>query len=103
MKKVDLTNLNPQAVTTFIVTALAVVNMILRLCGWEQVFIPDDQIYDLVSSVFLIGSMMATAYKNFNVTSAAVKAQEITDMLKEGTLLIEDVDKMIQSIRERDS
>jgi hypothetical protein len=53
----------------------------------------------IVSGVFVIGAALYNTWKNRNVTSASQIAQQVTDMIKNGELLIEDVQALISKVK----
>ena len=42
---------------------------------------------------------MYNVYKNRNITVASQKAQQVTDAIKAGEILIEDVDELLDKVK----
>lgn len=103
MNKINLSNLSPQAVTTFVVAMFAIVNLALQAFGISAVNVDNETVFNIVSTLFAIGASLIGMYRNFNVTDASGKAQEITDLLKEGEILVSDVDAFIKNMKERNN
>jgi SPP1 family holin len=96
-----LSGLSPEAVSAFILSAISVINMLLPMFGFNCVNVDNQGVYHFVSALFLIGTSINSMYVNFNVTDASVKAQEITDLLKAGELVIADVNKFIDKNKKK--
>lgn len=99
MKKINLKGITSEAVTGILVLALALINAILQMFGINILPFENADISEIVSTVFLIGTTLYNVYKNRNVTVASQKAQEITNAIKSGELLIDDIDKLLEKIR----
>ena len=61
--------------------------------------IENGEVSEIVSTVFLIATTLYNVYKNRNVTVASQKAQQITDSIKAGELLVEDIDKLLDKVK----
>ena len=99
MKKINLKGLTPESVTGVLLLVLALVNSVLQMFGCSMLPIGNDSINDVVSIVFLVVTMGWNTWKNRNITTASQKAQEITDMIKNGEILVEEVDEVIQKFK----
>lgn len=103
MKKINLKGINATSVAGVLILVVALVNAVLQMLGFETLPISNDEVSTIVSSVFLIGSAIYTTYKNFNCSTASQTAQRITDAIKQGEILIEDVDELIDKCKNRNS
>lgn len=101
MKKINLKGVTAEAVIGIAILAVALVNAVLQMFGCNTLPIADQNISDIVSTIFLILATLYNAWKNRNITTASQKAQAITDAIKNGELLSDDVDKLIDSIRKK--
>ena len=99
MKKWNLKNLNAEAITGVLVLILALVNSVLRICGVDTLPFTSEEIGNVISSVFIIGAALYNTYKNRNISTAAQIAQQITDSIKKGEVLVEDVQEMIAKLK----
>ena len=100
MKKINLKGITAEAVTGVLVLLVALINAILQIFGYNTLPIADDNISNIVSIVFLIVTTLYNTYKNRNVSTASQVAQNITDAIKNGELLIEDVNTLLEKCKE---
>ena len=100
MKKINLKGITPETVTGVLVLLVALVNSILQMLGFNTLPIEDDNISSIVSIVFLIITALYNTYKNRNLSLASQIAQNITDAIKNGEILIEDVNALLEKCKE---
>ena len=98
MKKINLKGITAEAVTGVLVLLVALINAILQMFGYNTLPIADDNISSIVSIVFLIVTTLYNTYKNRNISTASQVAQNITDAIKSGELLIEEVDELLDKV-----
>lgn len=103
MKKINLKGINATSVAGVLILVVALVNAVLQMLGFETLPISNDEVSTIVSSVFLIGSAIYTTYKNFNCSTASQTAQRITDAIKQGEILVEDVDELIDKCKNKNN
>ena len=99
MKNLNLKGVTKEALIGVALLILSLVNAILQMFGLNTLPITNDQISEIVSTGFLIVMVLYNTYKNRNVTKASQKAQEITDSIKNGEILIEDIDKILADLK----
>ena len=99
MKKINLKGITAEAVTGVLVLLVALINAILQMFGYNTLPIADDNISNIVSIVFLIVTTLYNTYKNRNISTASQVAQNITDAIKSGELLIEDVNTLLEKCK----
>lgn len=99
MKNINLKGVTKEALIGVALLILSLVNAILQMFGFNTLPITNDQISEIVSTGFLIVMVLYNTYKNRNVTKASQKAQEITDSIKNGEILIEDIDKILADLK----
>lgn len=100
MKKINLKGITAEAVTGVLVLLVALINAILQIFGYNTLPIADDNISNIVSIVFLIVTTLYNTYKNRNISTASQVAQNITDSIKNGEILIEDVNTLLEKCKE---
>lgn len=100
MKKINLKGITPEAITRIIVLLIALINAVLQIFGINTIPITNDEASEIVSIVFLIIMTLYNTYKNFNVTPASQIAQNITDSIKNGELVAEDIEEILKKIKE---
>ena len=99
MKKINLKGVNKESVTGVLILLLALINAVLQMFGINTLQIENNDISTIISSVFVIGAALYNTWKNRNLSSASQIAQNITDALKTGELLEEDVKVLLEKIK----
>lgn len=99
MSKINIKGITAESVTGIIILAIALVNAVLQMFGINTIPIAEGEVSGIISTVFLIVTALYNAYKNRNITTASQKAQEITDAIKNGEILVEDVEELLNKIR----
>ena len=99
MKNINLKGVTAEAVTGVLVLLVALINAVLQMFGVNTLPIENGEVSEVVSTIFLIITTLYNVYKNRNISTASQKAQEITNALKSGELLIEDVDALLDKVK----
>ncbi len=99
MNKINLKGITPEAITNVFILMVALVNAILQMLGINTLPIKNEEISAIVSGVFLVGMALWNTWKNRNVSTASQVAQQVTDMIKNGELLVEDVQALISKVK----
>lgn len=99
MKKINLKGITSEAVTGVLVLIIALVNAVLQMFGINTLPIENEDISAIISGVFVVGAALYNTWKNRNVTPASQIAQQVTDMIKNGELLAEDVQELISKVK----
>lgn len=99
MKKINLKGVTAEAVTGVLILLIALVNAVLQMFGFNTIPIVDSDVSEIVSTVFLVVTALYNAYKNRNISTASQSAQQITDAIKSGELLVEQVDELLDTVR----
>ena len=99
MNKINLKGITSEAITGVLILVVALINAVLQMFGINTLPIENEEISVIVSGVFVIGAALYNTWKNRNVTPASQMAQQVTDMIKNGELLIEDVQALISKIK----
>ena len=99
MKNINLKGVTAEAVTGVLVLLVALINAVLQMFGINTLPIENSEVSEIVSTVFLIATTLYNVYKNRNITIASQKAQEVTNAIKAGELLIEDVNKLLDKVK----
>lgn len=97
--KINLKGISKQNIITLLVLILALTNSILSMCGVKVLPITNDDINNIVSAVFLIGSALYSTYKNFNISTAAQTAQTLCDAIKQGAIVIDEVTDLVELMK----
>ena len=99
MKNINLKGVNAETVTGVLILLVALVNAILQMFGINTLPIENEEVTNIVSTVFLIVTAFWNTYKNRNITVASQKAQQITNAIKNGEILVEDVNELINKCK----
>ncbi len=99
MNKINLKGITSEAITGVLILVVALINAVLQMFGINTLPIENEEISVIVSGVFVIGAALYNTWKNRNVTPASQIAQQVTDMIKNGELLIEDVQALISKVK----
>ena len=99
MNKINLKGVTSEAITSVLILVVALINAILQMFGINTLPIENEEISAIVSGVFLVGMALWNTWKNRNVSTASQVAQQITDAIKNGELLIEDVQALVSKIK----
>lgn len=99
MNKINLKGITSEAVTGVFILLVALINAVLQMFGINTLPIENEEISVIVSGIFVIGAALYNTWKNRNVTPASQIAQQVTDAIKSGELLIEDVQALISKIK----
>ena len=100
MKKINLKGITAEAVTGVLILLVALINAVLQMFGVNTLPIENGEVSEIISTIFLITTTLYNVYKNRNISTASQKAQQITNALKSGELLAEDVDTLLNKIKE---
>ena len=99
MNKINLKGITSETITNVLILVVALINAILQMFGVNTLPIENQEISAIVSGVFLVGTALWNTWKNRNVTEASQIAQQVTDAIKNGELLVEDVQALISKIK----
>ena len=99
MKNINLKGVTAEAVTGVLVLLVALINAVLQMFGINTLPIENGEVSEIVSTVFLIATTSYNLYTNRNITVASPKAQQITDAIKAGEILAEDVAALLDKVK----
>ena len=98
MKKINLKGVTTEAVIGVLILLLALINAVLQMFGKNVLPISNEEVSNIVSTVFLIVTALYNTWKNRNISTASQTAQQITDAIKNGEILVEDVQGLLYKI-----
>ena len=99
MKNINLKGVNAETVTGVLILLVALVNAVLQMFGINTLPIENGEVSNIVSTIFLIATAFWNTYKNRNISTASQTAQQITDAIKNGEILVEDVNELINKCK----
>lgn len=101
MKKLNLKGITSEAVISIILQIIAVVNMALQMFGFDTLPISNENVTVIISLLFTIIITAWNTWKNRNLTKASQEAQQITDMIKNGEVMVDEIVEVIQGFKDR--
>ena len=99
MKNINLKGMTAEAVTGVSILLVALINAVLQMFGINTLPIENEEVSNIVSTVFLIVTALWNTWKNRNISTASQTAQQITDAIKNGEILVEDVNELINKCK----
>ena len=99
MNKINLKGITAETISSVIILIVALVNAILQMFGINTLPIEDKEISTIISGIFLVGMALWNTWKNRNITTASQEVQQILDAVKNGELLMEDVQALISKVK----
>ena len=99
MNKINLKGVTTETVTGVLILLLALVNAVLQMFGINALPIENEEITNIVSTVFLIVTALWNTWKNRNVTTISQEVQQIADAVRNGEILEDDVKELINKIK----
>ena len=99
MSKINLKGITKEALINVFILLLALVNAILQMLGLNVLPIENKDLSEIISILFLIATTLYNTYKNRNVSSASQIAQQVTDSIKNGELLVEEVEELLNKVK----
>ena len=99
MKNINLKRVNAETVTGVLILLVALVNAVLQMFGFNTLPIENGEISEIVSTVFLIVTVLWNTWKNRNISTESQTEQQITNAIKNGEILVEDVNELINKCK----
>ena len=99
MKNINLKGITAETVTGVLILLVALINEILQMFGINTLPIGNEEVTSIVSTVFLIVTVLWNTWKNRNISTASQTAQQITNAIKNGEILVEDVTELINKCK----
>lgn len=98
MSKINLKGITAEAVTGILILLVALINATLNMFGINTLPIENEEITNIVSTVFLIVTALWNTWKNRNITTISQEMQVITNAVKNGEILEDDIQALINKI-----
>ena len=103
MKKISLKGVPTETVIGVLILLLALINAVLQMFGKNVLPISNEEVSNIVSTVFLIVTALYNTWKNRNITVASQVAQNITDSIKNGELLADDIMFIVDKVKDNNN
>ena len=99
MKKINLKGITAETVTGVLILLVALTNAVLQMFGINTLPIENEEVSNIVSTVFLIITAIWNTWKNRNITTISQEMQVLTDAVKNGEVLEEEIQALISKIK----
>ena len=99
MKNINLKGVNAETVTGVLILLVALVNAVLQMFGINTLPIENEEVSNIVSTVFLIVTAIWNTWKNRNITTISQEMQVLTNAVKNGEVLEEEIQELISKIK----
>ena len=99
MKNINLKGITAEAVTGVLILLVALINAVFQIFGINTLPIENEEVTNIVSTVFLIATALWNTWKNRNVTTISQEVQQIADAVRNGEILEDDVRNLISKIK----
>jgi len=95
MNKLNLKGVTSETVTGILILLVALTNSVLQIFGIKTLPIENEEVSNIVSTIFLIITTLWNTWKNRNFTQISQEVQQIADALRYGEILEEDIKDLI--------
>lgn len=99
MNKINLKGITAENITGILILLIALINAVLQIFEIKTLPIEDEEVLNIISTIFLIGTTLWNTWKNRNITTVAQEVQQIANAIRDGELLEKDVKELIGKIR----
>lgn len=99
MNKINLKGVTVETVAGVLILLVALINSVLQMFGINTMPIENEEITNIISTVFLIVTSLWNTWKNRNITTISQEVQQIADAVRNGEILEEDVRNLIDKIK----
>lgn len=99
MSKINLKGVTPETIAGVFILLIALTNTVLQMFKINTLPFEDETITNIVSTVFLIVTTLWNTWKNRNISSASQTAQNITNAIKNGEVLENDIKEIIKQLK----
>ena len=100
MNKINLKGISAETVAGILILLLALINATLQMFGINTLPIENEEVTNIVSTIFLILTALWNTWKNRNITTASQVSQNITDAIKNGEVLADDIMFIVDKMKE---
>ena len=99
MKNINLKGVTSETVAGVFILLVALINATLQMFGINTLPIENEEVINIVSTVFLIATALWNTWKNRNITTLSQEVQQIADAVRNGEILEDDVKNLIGKIK----
>ncbi len=99
MKNINLKGVTAEAVTGVLVLLVALINAVLQMFGINAIPIENEEVSNIISTVFLILTALWNTWKNRNVTTISQEVQQIADAVRNGEILEDELNELVNKCK----
>ena len=99
MKNINLKGINAETVTGVLILLVALINAVLQMFGINTLPIKNEEVTNIVSTVFLIATALWNTWKNRNVTTISQEVQQIADAVRNGEILEDELKELVNKCK----
>ena len=99
MKNINLKGVNAETVTGVLILLVALINAVLQMFGINTLPIENEEVTNIVSTVFLIVTAIWNTWKNRNVTTISQEVQQIADAVRNGEILEDELKELVNKCK----
>lgn len=99
MKNINLKGVTAEAVTGVLVLLVALINAVLQMFGINALPIENEEVSNIISTVFLILTALWNTWKNRNVTTISQEVQQIADAVRNGEILEDELKELVNKCK----
>ena len=99
MKNINLKGVTSETVAGVFILLVALINATLQMFSINTLPIENEEVTNIVSTVFLIATALWNTWKNRNITTISQEVQQIADAVRNGEILEDDVKNLISKIK----
>ena len=99
MKNINLKGVTSETVAGVFILLVALINATLQMFSINTLPIENEEVTNIVSTVFLIVTALWNTWKNRNVTTISQEVHQIADAVRNGQIPEDDVKELINKIK----
>lgn len=95
MNKIKIESITKKTATNIFILLIALINTLLQIWGVNIIPINNEELSNIISTLFLIIAVLRNTWKNCNITTISQKVQQIADAIRSGELSEEIIEELI--------
>lgn len=99
MNRIEIEGITKKTATNIFILLIALINTLLQIWGVNIIPINNEELSNIISTLFLITAVLRNTWKNCNLTKISQKVQSIADAILSGKLEEEVLDELIAKMK----
>ena len=99
MKNINLKGVTSETVASVFILLVALINATLQMFSINTLPIENEEVTNIVSTVFLIATALWNTWKNRNVTTISQEVQQIADAVRNGEILEDELKELVNKCK----